>query len=158
MFRQRQLCQVDYDKDEDVDSGDNNDDDDGLDFSQQKVHLSSIMIYDTIQCHIIFIAKLAFGKSVPVETIPTTGISKVHRNLTTTYRNLTTKCRKLTIYSFFFQVTAVDFEYAKILKSTIKLIGEQRTRRVVRVLHYESEEDDDDRQIDSDMRINTERG
>ena len=157
MFRQRQLCQVDYDKDKDDGSGDNNndDDDDGLDFSQQKVHLSSIIIYDTIQCHIIFIAKLAFGKSVPVETIPTTGISKVHRNLTTTYRNLTTKCRKLTIYSFFFQVTAVDFEYAKILKSTIKLIGEQRTRRVVRVLHYESEEDDDDIQ---NMRINTERG
>ena len=107
MFRQRLLCQVDYDKDEDDDSGDNNDD--GLDISQQKVHLSSIIIYDTIQSHIIFIAKLAFGKSVPVETIPTTGISKVHRNLTTAYRNLTTKyrnlttkCRKLTIYSFFF--------------------------------------------------------
>ena len=107
MFKQRQLCQVDYNKDEDDDSGDNNVD--GLDISQQKVHLSSIIIYDTIQCHIIFIAKLAFGKSVPVETIPTTGISKVHRNLTTTcrnltttYRNLTTTYRNFTTYSFFF--------------------------------------------------------
>ena len=133
MFKQRQLCQVDYNKDEDDDSGDNNVD--GLDISQQKVHLSSIIIYDTIQSHIIIIAKIAFGKSVPVETIPTTGISKVHRNLTTTCRNLTTKCRNF--IRFYFKVTAVDFEYAKILKSTIKLIGEQRTRRVV-VSEYES--------------------
>lgn len=69
---------------------------DGLDF---KVRLLSIIIYDTIQCHIIFTAKLAFGKSVPVETIPTTGISKVDRNLTTTYRNLT-DCRNSMIIRF----------------------------------------------------------
>ena len=41
-------------------------------------------------------AKLAFGKTVPVALVPTTGISKV---------------------------SAVDFEYAKILRSTIKLVG-----------------------------------
>jgi homoserine dehydrogenase len=39
---------------------------------------------------------LAFGKTVPWETVPTAGISKVD---------------------------AVDFEYAKLLKSTIKLVG-----------------------------------
>ena len=41
-------------------------------------------------------AKLAFGKTVPVATVPTAGISKI---------------------------TAVDFEYAKILRCTIKLLG-----------------------------------
>lgn len=42
------------------------------------------------------VAKLAFGKTVSVPSVPTTGISKI---------------------------TAVDFEYAKILRSTIKLLG-----------------------------------
>ena len=41
-------------------------------------------------------AKLAFGKTISVPSVPTTGISKI---------------------------TAVDFEYAKILRSTIKLLG-----------------------------------
>lgn len=41
-------------------------------------------------------AKLAFGKTIPVATVPTAGISKI---------------------------TAVDFEYAKILRCTIKLLG-----------------------------------
>lgn len=49
-----------------------------------------------VQAKIALLAKLTFGKTVPWETVPTTGISKV---------------------------TAVDFEYAKTLKSTIKLIG-----------------------------------
>jgi len=49
-----------------------------------------------VQAKIALLAKLAFGKTVPWETVPTSGISKV---------------------------TAVDFEYAKILKSTIKLVG-----------------------------------
>jgi homoserine dehydrogenase len=41
-------------------------------------------------------AKLAFGKTIPVASVHTSGISKI---------------------------TSVDFEYAKILKSTIKLLG-----------------------------------
>ena len=49
-----------------------------------------------VQAKIALLAKLAFGKTVPWETVPTAGIS---------------------------QVDAVDFEYAKILKSTIKLVG-----------------------------------
>jgi homoserine dehydrogenase len=49
-----------------------------------------------VQAKIALLAKLAFGKTVPWETVPTTGISKI---------------------------TSVDFEYAKTLKSTIKLVG-----------------------------------
>ncbi len=49
-----------------------------------------------VQAKIALLAKLAFGKTVPWETVPTAGISKVD---------------------------SVDFEYAKILKSTIKLVG-----------------------------------
>jgi homoserine dehydrogenase len=49
-----------------------------------------------VQAKISILTKLAFGKTVPWETVPTVGISKI---------------------------TAVDFEYARILKSTIKLIG-----------------------------------
>jgi len=49
-----------------------------------------------VQAKIALLAKLGFGKTVPWETVPTTGISKV---------------------------TATDFEYARLLKCTIKLIG-----------------------------------
>jgi homoserine dehydrogenase len=49
-----------------------------------------------VQAKIALLAKLAFGKTVPWQTVPTYGISKL---------------------------SAVDFEYAKLLKSTIKLIG-----------------------------------
>jgi len=49
-----------------------------------------------VQAKIALLAKLSFGKTVPWETVPTSGISKVAK---------------------------VDFEYAKTLKSTIKLIG-----------------------------------
>ena len=49
-----------------------------------------------VQAKIALLAKLAFGKTVPWDTVPTTGISKI---------------------------TSVDFEYAKTLKCTIKLVG-----------------------------------
>lgn len=49
-----------------------------------------------VQAKIALLSKLAFGKTVPVSTVPTTGISKIGK---------------------------VDFEYAKIMKSTIKLLG-----------------------------------
>eukprot|EP01037_Dinobryon_pediforme_P017843 gene17843-18071_t len=49
-----------------------------------------------VQAKIALLTKLAFGKTVPFETIPTTGISKIGK---------------------------VDFEYARSLKSTIKLLG-----------------------------------
>lgn len=49
-----------------------------------------------VQAKISLLAKLAFGRTVPWETVPTVGISKL---------------------------TAVDFEYASMLKSTIKLLG-----------------------------------
>ena len=49
-----------------------------------------------VQAKIALLAKLAFGKTIPVPAIPTAGISKI---------------------------ASVDFEYAKILRSTIKLIG-----------------------------------
>mmetsp|Transcript_16077 Transcript_16077/g.14533 ORF Transcript_16077/g.14533 Transcript_16077/m.14533 type:complete len:424 (-) Transcript_16077:31-1302(-) len=49
-----------------------------------------------VQAKIALLAKLGFGKTVPWESVPTKGISKV---------------------------SAVDFEYAKLLRSTIKLIG-----------------------------------
>eukprot|EP01038_Epipyxis_sp_PR26KG_P006854 gene6854-9385_t len=49
-----------------------------------------------VQAKIALLAKLSFGKSVPFETVPTTGISKIAK---------------------------VDFEYAKSLRSTIKLLG-----------------------------------
>ena len=49
-----------------------------------------------VQAKIAILAKLSFGKTVEVDKIPAKGISKV---------------------------TAVDFEYAKIMRSTIKLIG-----------------------------------
>ena len=49
-----------------------------------------------VQAKISLLAKLCFGVSVPWETVPTVGISKLG---------------------------AVDFEYASILKSTIKLVG-----------------------------------
>lgn len=49
-----------------------------------------------VQAKISLLAKLAFGCTVPWETVPTVGISKL---------------------------TAVDFEYAAMLKSTIKLLG-----------------------------------
>lgn len=49
-----------------------------------------------VQAKIALLAKLAFGKSIEVPSIPTTGISKI---------------------------TSADFEYAKLLKSTIKLLG-----------------------------------
>ncbi len=51
--------------------------------------------YD-VQAKIAIMAKLAFGTTVPVEEIPCMGIS---------------------------QLTAVDFEYAKLLGCTIKLVG-----------------------------------
>mmetsp|Transcript_7519 Transcript_7519/g.17167 ORF Transcript_7519/g.17167 Transcript_7519/m.17167 type:complete len:268 (-) Transcript_7519:234-1037(-) len=51
--------------------------------------------YD-VQAKIALLAKLAFGKTVPFATVPTTGISSI---------------------------SAVDFEYAKILRCTIKLVG-----------------------------------
>lgn len=49
-----------------------------------------------VQAKIALLAKLSFGKTISVPTIPTAGISKI---------------------------SSVDFEYAKILRSTIKLIG-----------------------------------
>lgn len=49
-----------------------------------------------VQAKISLLAKLCFGKTVPWETVPTVGISKI---------------------------SSVDFEYATILKSTIKLVG-----------------------------------
>ena len=49
-----------------------------------------------VQAKIALLAKLCFGKTVPWETVPTAGISKL---------------------------TSIDFEYARILKSTIKLVG-----------------------------------
>ena len=49
-----------------------------------------------VRAKIAILAKLAFGKTVPVNSIPCTGIS---------------------------QLGAVDFEYAKLLGCTIKLIG-----------------------------------
>eukprot|EP01040_Poterioochromonas_malhamensis_P004301 gene4301-4608_t len=49
-----------------------------------------------VQAKIAILAKLAFGQTIPVPQIPTSGISKISK---------------------------VDFEYAKILKSTIKLLG-----------------------------------
>eukprot|EP00981_Chlorochromonas_danica_P000033 scaffold21_cov179-Ochromonas_danica.AAC.6 len=49
-----------------------------------------------VQAKIALLAKLAFGKTVPVQSIPTNGISKL---------------------------TSSDFHYAKLLDSTIKLIG-----------------------------------
>eukprot|EP00596_Hydrurales_sp_CCMP1899_P003918 CAMPEP_0119039076 /NCGR_PEP_ID=MMETSP1177-20130426/8382_1 /TAXON_ID=2985 /ORGANISM="Ochromonas sp, Strain CCMP1899" /LENGTH=446 /DNA_ID=CAMNT_0007002507 /DNA_START=140 /DNA_END=1480 /DNA_ORIENTATION=- len=49
-----------------------------------------------VQAKIALLAKLAFGKTVPFQTVPTAGISKVG---------------------------AIDFEYARILRSTIKLVG-----------------------------------
>jgi hypothetical protein len=49
-----------------------------------------------VQAKIALLTKLTFGKSVPFETVPTTGISKLKK---------------------------VDFEYARTLKSTIKLLG-----------------------------------
>lgn len=49
-----------------------------------------------VQAKIALLAKLAFGVTVPPDTIPTAGISKIQ---------------------------AVDFEYAKLLGSTIKLLG-----------------------------------
>eukprot|EP01035_Chromulina_nebulosa_P018227 gene18227-23896_t len=49
-----------------------------------------------VQAKIALLAKLGFGKTVPWESVPTKGISKI---------------------------SAVDFEYAKLLRSTIKLIG-----------------------------------
>ena len=51
--------------------------------------------YD-VQAKISLLAKLCFGCSVPVDSVPTSGISKL---------------------------TAIDFEYATMLKSTIKLLG-----------------------------------
>ena len=53
-----------------------------------------------VQAKIALLAKLAYGKTVPWETVPTAGISKI---------------------------AAIDFEYAKILKSTIKLVGTAST-------------------------------
>ena len=52
-----------------------------------------------VRAKIALLAKLAFGKTVSVEEIPCTGISKL---------------------------TSVDFEYAKLLQSTIKLVGTAR--------------------------------
>jgi len=49
-----------------------------------------------VQAKIALLTKLAFGKTVPFHTVPTTGISKLAK---------------------------VDFEYARSLKSTIKLLG-----------------------------------
>jgi len=49
-----------------------------------------------VQAKIALLSKLAFGKTVPWETVPTVGISKI---------------------------SSVDFEYAKTLRSTIKLLG-----------------------------------
>ena len=49
-----------------------------------------------VRSKIAILAKLGFGVTVPVSTVPTKGISSI---------------------------TSVDFEYAKVLKSTIKLIG-----------------------------------
>jgi len=49
-----------------------------------------------VQAKAALMAKLAFGRTVPWETVPTAGISKL---------------------------TSTDFEYARILKSTIKLVG-----------------------------------
>jgi homoserine dehydrogenase len=49
-----------------------------------------------VQAKIALLAKLSFGKSIDPATIPTAGISAI---------------------------SAVDFEYAKLLKSTIKLLG-----------------------------------
>jgi len=51
--------------------------------------------YD-VRAKISVLAKLAYGKTVPVETIPCTGISSI---------------------------TSIDFEYAKLMGCTIKLIG-----------------------------------
>ena len=48
------------------------------------------------QAKIAILAKIAFGKTVEPSAIPTSGISAI---------------------------TAVDFEYARLLKSTIKLLG-----------------------------------
>jgi homoserine dehydrogenase len=53
-----------------------------------------------VQAKIALLAKLAYGKTVPWETVPTAGISKI---------------------------TKVDFEYARSLKSTIKLVGTAST-------------------------------
>lgn len=49
-----------------------------------------------VQAKIALLAKLAFGVTVPVEAVPCSGISRV---------------------------SVVDFEYAKIMRSTIKLLG-----------------------------------
>lgn len=49
-----------------------------------------------VQAKIALLAKLSFGKDIPVETIPTKGISSISK---------------------------VDFEYARSMKSTIKLLG-----------------------------------
>ena len=49
-----------------------------------------------VQAKIAIIAKLSYGKTIPVPSIPASGISKI---------------------------TSVDFEYAKSMNSTIKLIG-----------------------------------
>lgn len=49
-----------------------------------------------MQAKIALLAKLAFGVSVPVSTVPCTGISRL---------------------------SSVDFDYASLLKSTIKLLG-----------------------------------
>ena len=55
-----------------------------------------IIIIIIIVVFVVITAKLSFGKSVPFETVPTSGISKI---------------------------TKTDFEYAKSMKSTIKLLG-----------------------------------
>eukprot|EP00428_Durinskia_dybowskii_P065922 CAMPEP_0170385054 /NCGR_PEP_ID=MMETSP0117_2-20130122/16316_1 /TAXON_ID=400756 /ORGANISM="Durinskia baltica, Strain CSIRO CS-38" /LENGTH=442 /DNA_ID=CAMNT_0010640823 /DNA_START=115 /DNA_END=1443 /DNA_ORIENTATION=+ len=49
-----------------------------------------------VQAKIALLAKLAFGKSIPIASVPTTGIS---------------------------QITSADFAFAKMLNSTIKLLG-----------------------------------